>query len=322
VDYGGAPTALANVERHPDVRRVTLSSDEFLLLENRWLAPADTVELDQDSLTHVILGPKRPDRYEYDALLPGSGVLVWHVDDSVIPYSTSLRVNPDYGFNTDPDRYGVSVLEADGLADLGDPGSPYLFGAPFDPWFASNNAMLSDSSFPDLLPHTGTRPHRRLEFLDDPDTTVHFTARRAWEREGWPVEAKFPPGGPLLLAVDADGDGRREVCWAGGPDSTVMLPDSSIVPVGDRTAPRSSRCAPTGPRWAARTTSPSPGSTGGRGPSWPLWPSAPRARGPRSSPSPPTPPDPTPAAPAGASGCSTTRAHRGPAGPRRCRRSS
>ena len=35
VDYSGAPMALANVERHPDVRRVTLSGDEYLLLENR-----------------------------------------------------------------------------------------------------------------------------------------------------------------------------------------------------------------------------------------------------------------------------------------------
>ena len=151
----------------------------------------------------------------------------------MIPYSTSLRVNPDYGFNTNPDRLGVSVLEADGLADLGDPGSPYLFGAPFDPWFASNNPVLSDSTFPHLRPHIGTWPHRRLEFLDDPDTTMRFSARRAWELAGWPVAAKFPPGGPLLLAVDADGDGRREVCWAGGPDSSVVLPDGTVLPVAD-----------------------------------------------------------------------------------------
>ena len=91
------------------MRRVTLSSDEYLLLENRYLAPADTVRLDQDSVTHVVLGPKSPDRYEYDALLPGSGILVWHIDESVIPFSTSLRVNADYGFNTNPQR----------LADLG-----------------------------------------------------------------------------------------------------------------------------------------------------------------------------------------------------------
>ncbi len=233
VDYGGTPMAIADVERNPDVRRVTLSGDEFLLLENRYLAPADTVELDQDSLTRVILGPKSPDRYEYDALLPGGGVLVWHVDDSVIPYSTSLRINPDYGFNTNWDRLGVSVLEADGMADLGDPGSPYLFGAPFDPWFLSNNPTLSDSTFPNLVPHTGARPHRRLDFLDDPGRTMHVAARRTWELPGWPVEAKFPPGGPLLLAVDADGDGRHDVCWAGGPDSTEMLPDSSVVAVPD-----------------------------------------------------------------------------------------
>jgi M6 family metalloprotease-like protein len=233
VDYGGAPMAIADVERHPDVRRVTLSGDEYLLLENRYLAPADTVELDQDSLTRVILGPKRPDRFEYDALLPGAGILAWHVDESVIPYSTSLRINPDYGFNTNPERLGVSVLEADGLSDLGDTGSPYLFGAPFDPWFLGNNPVLSDSTFPNLVPHTGARPHRRLDFLDEPGATMHVAARRTWEPAGWPVEAKFPPGGPLLLAVDADGDGRLDVCWAGGPDSTVRLADSSIVHVAD-----------------------------------------------------------------------------------------
>src|SRR6185295_191751 len=37
----------------------------------------------------------------------------------------------------------------------------------------------------------------------------------------------FPPGGPLLLAVDADGDRNPEVCWAGGgelsPDSTALF---------------------------------------------------------------------------------------------------
>ena len=233
VDYGGAPTALANSERYPDVRRVTLSSDEYLLLENRWLAPADVVELDQDPATHVVLGPKSPDRFEYDALLPGTGILVWHIDESVIPFNTSLRVNPGYGYNTDYRRLAISVLEADGLQDLGDTGSPYLLGAPFDPWFLSNNPVLSDTTFPPLRPHIGTRPHRRLEFLDDPDPVMHFSATRAWELPGWPVAADFPPGGPLLLAVDADGDGSRDVCWAGGRDSLDVLVDGVPTRVGN-----------------------------------------------------------------------------------------
>ena len=58
--YGDTVT-IQNSERHPDVRRVTLSSDEYLLIENRYLAPAASVQLDQDSTTHVILGPKTPD---------------------------------------------------------------------------------------------------------------------------------------------------------------------------------------------------------------------------------------------------------------------
>lgn len=228
VSYGDSVIALANSERNPDMRRVTLSSDEYLLLENRHLSPTDVVELDQDSLTRVILGPKNPDRYEYDALLPGGGILVWHIDESVIPFETSLRVNPDYGFNTNPERLAISIIEGDGLQDLGDPNSPYIVGAPFDPWFLSNNPTLSDTTRPNLKPHTGTRPHKRLDFLDDPALVMHFLAKRTWDLPGWPVVADFPTGGPILLAVDADGDRDLEVCWAGGRDS-IGSGDSVLV---------------------------------------------------------------------------------------------
>ena len=233
VDYGGGSIALENSERHPDVRRVALSSDEYLLLENRYFAPGDTLPLDRDSISRVILGPVFPDSLEYDALLPGSGILVWHIDESVIPFETSLRVNPGYGLNTNPQRLGVSVIESDGLQDLGDTGSPYFVGAPSDPWFLSNNATLSDSTFPNLIPHTGTRPHKRLDFLDDPALVMHFSAERMWEREGWPVAADFPPGGPALLAVDADGDRDLDICWAGGRDSIDVMLAGTVRRVGN-----------------------------------------------------------------------------------------
>ena len=218
----GDTIPIQDSERVPDVRKVPLSSDEYLLLENRHVAPSKFVEVDQDSATTVILGPKEPDRFEYDALLPGSGILVWHIDESVVPYHTSLRANPDYSLNTDPDRLAISIIQGDGLEDIGDPNSPSIMGGPYNPFYLSNNAVLSDTTEPNLIPHIGTRPHQRIDFLDDPADTMHVICRRAWQLPGWPVVADFPPGGPQLLAVDADGDGETDVCWAGGAESIVL----------------------------------------------------------------------------------------------------
>lgn len=216
----GDTLTLRSGQRYPDMLRVPLTSDEYLLIENRYLAPAAAVELESDPATRVILGPRSPDRFEYDALLPGGGVLVWKIDDSVIPFDNSLRINPDFGFNTNPFRLGVQVVEADGLDDLGDLGSPYILGSPLDPYQRSINPALSDSTRPNLLPNQRTRPHLRIEFLDDADSSMRVVVRRAWQLPGWPVSAgEFAAGGPRLLAIDADGVRGPEVCWAGGAEA-------------------------------------------------------------------------------------------------------
>jgi M6 family metalloprotease-like protein len=237
----GSQDSLQDSERHPDMRRVTLTSDEFLVLENRYLTSGltDSVQLDQDSLTRVVLGPKVPDRYEYDSLTPGGGVLIWHIDDSVIPFENSLRPNPDFQVNTTHSRRGVSVIEADGLDDIGDIGSPFILGSYRDPWYVRNNTVLSDDGEPNLRPNIGTRPHLRVEVQDPLRSVMRVRADRAWQLPGWPVvtsvssippqAGQFPPGGPQLLAIDADGTdgGKLEVCWAGGdtlsPDSTALF---------------------------------------------------------------------------------------------------
>jgi M6 family metalloprotease-like protein len=204
-------------ERSNVFYKLPLSSDEYVLLENRFLSLADTlVNLDSDPATRVILGPKLPDSLEYDALLPGGGLLAWHVDESVVPFDRSLRVNPDYGINSNYARQGLQILEADGLDDLGDPGSPYILGSRLDPYQRSINPSLSDSTMPNLRPNTGARTHLRLEILDDADSTMRFRALRTWNLPHFPVVAHFPPGGPVPLAIDADGDRFPEICWAGG----------------------------------------------------------------------------------------------------------
>ena len=226
---GPADTAAFPVmgsERHNDFVKLDLSSDEYVILENRYLAPAAAVHLLSDDTTHVVLGPRDPDRFEWDALLPGGGILAWHVDESVIPFSTSLRYNPDFGFNSNPRRLGLQVLEADGLDDLGDLGSPFALGSDLDPWQARVAPKLSDTTIPNLLPNQGTRPHLQIDFLDDTSDTMHVRVTRTWQPQGWPVVANFPPGGPALLATDMDGDGKKDVVWAGG-DSSVT--DTSLA---------------------------------------------------------------------------------------------
>ena len=241
VDATDDTMTIANSERNPDMRRLFLSSDEYLVLENRAIVASDSIPLDVDPTTKVILGPKFPDRFEYDALLPSiphkkgtpplpsGGILAWHIDASSIPFETALRIDPatDYGFNSGPGPQAITIIEADALDDLGDPSSPYMFGSPFDPWFRSNNRALGDGTEPNLRPHTGTIPHARLEFLDDPGLNIRVSCRHDWHLAGWPIVADFPPGGPQLLAVDADGDRKLEVCWAGGaagsPDSTALF---------------------------------------------------------------------------------------------------
>jgi M6 family metalloprotease-like protein len=223
----GATTALENNERHNIFYKVPLSTDEYVLLENRYLSAADTLlQLEADSVTKVILGPKVPDRFEYDALEPGGGILAWHVDESVVPFERSLRVNPDYGMNSNWARQGLQVIEADGLDDLGDPGSPFLLGSPLDPYQLSVNPSLSDTTMPNLLPNQGTRPHVRVDFTDDADSTMHFVASRTWSLPAFPVRVSYPPGGPLPLAIDADGDRYLDVCWAGGDTTSA---DSSAL---------------------------------------------------------------------------------------------
>lgn len=224
----GDTIALRSGERHNEFAKVPLSSDEYLLIENRYQAPAAAVRLQADSVTRVVLGPAEPDSLEYDALLPGGGLLVWHVDESVVPFERSLRINPDYGLNTNWFRQGLQVIEADGLDDLGDLGSPYLLGSPLDPYQRSVNPSLSDSTSPNLRPNTGSRPHVRIEFLDDADSTMHFRALRTWSLPAFPVVAHFPPGGPAPLAIDADGDRKLEICWAGG-DTTAAHGDSTCL---------------------------------------------------------------------------------------------
>lgn len=109
-----------------------------------------------DSLTGVLV-----DVDEFDWALPGSGILIWHIDEKVINEKIA-----DNKVNTDKKRRGVAVVEADGVNDIGEKfrtifGDEVVGeGTEYDFWFAENKADLyknifSSTSRPDTRSNEG-----------------------------------------------------------------------------------------------------------------------------------------------------------------------
>lgn len=129
-----------NAELRPGV---SLDSIQYKIYkdngEERWplIFPLirDSLQAEFSARTGVLLSVPR-----YDAGLPGSGLLIWHIDESVI--EANLSANK---VNIDREHRGVDLEEGDGAQDLGYEGQ--LFGANvdigwyFDPWFAGNDGF-------------------------------------------------------------------------------------------------------------------------------------------------------------------------------------
>jgi M6 family metalloprotease-like protein len=221
-------TSLRSTQLQNRFLRVPLGADEYLLVENRQidLNGDNTVYLDRDPAKQVILGPglssadpsdSLGDR-EYDFLLPGQGVLVWHIDETVIctpvtdsTYLCGPNANPDFGINSNPERRGVRVMEADGIADIGNPNSRYFFGSPFDPYFVGNHTRLADDTNPNALTNDGARSHIDLRVLSAPAVEMMVSIDSDWRLAGWPVSASLALNGNAPTTGIFLRDGSRSV---------------------------------------------------------------------------------------------------------------
>lgn len=86
------------------------------------------------------MGPDGITETADDRLLNG-GILIWHIDEGVIRSQMA-----DQSVNTDPQRRGVDLEEADGAQDIGRPAnddfSNQARGTAFDFWWDGNNASV------------------------------------------------------------------------------------------------------------------------------------------------------------------------------------
>jgi len=147
----------------PEILKVPINTSEYYLIENRlrqtrvssldsFMVNYDTLFVQRSPDTHVITNVE-----EYDAGLPGDGLLIWHVDESVI--RANLGSNT---INTDPDRRGVDLEEADGAQDIGEYYGDFSGGIEngwyFDMWFAKNDGFF----------------HLNPDYETDADSTIGF----------------------------------------------------------------------------------------------------------------------------------------------------
>ncbi|MCX6150131.1 MAG: T9SS type A sorting domain-containing protein [Ignavibacteriales bacterium] len=106
-----------------------------------------------DSLSGVIT-----DVDEYDWALPGSGIIIWHIDENVINANLA-----DNKINIDKFHRGVDVEEADGVQDIGEKFQTIFGyevigeGTEQDLWYKGNKAKLYKNKFTkDTQPNTNS----------------------------------------------------------------------------------------------------------------------------------------------------------------------
>ncbi|HHS12440.1 MAG TPA: T9SS type A sorting domain-containing protein [bacterium] len=227
--------ACSMAESAQRIIRVPINDHEYFLVENRqydvngdgitrgWDAAGVEVTFHPDGrlVSSVPFGViTRVEEYDYG--LPGSGILIWHIDEDVIS-----RKLPENRINSDREHRGVDLEEADGAKDIGyrygltDPGAGAELGVLHDAWFASNevhkrvnrsdSVAFTPATYPRTASNSGADSHLHLTRFSERDTIMSFQVRNEWIRSGFPRDFGLGhvPFSPLM--ADINGSGIREV---------------------------------------------------------------------------------------------------------------
>jgi len=228
--FSGAGTA------HSKLVKIPINENEYYLLEHRGLPGFNLDSLYAAAITDElpgylsVLAAHVPEKIHisdssgvllavenYDLGLPGSGVLIWHIDRGVITAGEEQnRVNDD------DSRRGVDLEEADGSQDLGkyytllDAGYQTDLGYFADFWYESNPAYLYRNEFgPQTRPSTGANVSRAWSgitiknFSAKNNPVIFFEFEREGLEQGFPIQVTMPEPGlqNLNYFTSAQGDG-------------------------------------------------------------------------------------------------------------------
>lgn len=243
--------AAALAQNDNKLYKIPINTNEYFLLENRdrdinndSLAVGATgsgarVEFRWDRNGQQVTFEERgvvTETNEYDFGVPGSGILIWHVDENTIAANFA-----DNRVNADPFNRGVDLEEADGAQDIGqiygflDPGAGAENGVVEDMFWGQNeiNMLVNDSSdvvvfSPTTRPNSnsksGANSHIAIFDFSARDSVMTFSVGNDIVQTGFPQYA-----GPQTdmenstLLADLDGDGVRETIAASSTSMQLFV---------------------------------------------------------------------------------------------------
>jgi M6 family metalloprotease-like protein len=220
--------------------KVPINSEEYFLIENRQTDIDNSVaNLLADSTTGVVLGPvnssKQPNR-EYDFLLPGSGILIWHVDEGVayLDYDNNGINNfDDNELQNNKERRFITLEEADGIIDFG--GNYYTgYGLQEDMYYLGNNSNFTPYTFPSSRSNNRSETHIYVTNISKDSTVMSFNVKNDISLSGWPQRIIPGSDNSSLVYGDLDGDGKEEILTSSGKYIFAWRTDGSkYIPNAD-----------------------------------------------------------------------------------------
>jgi len=215
------------------IAKIPISEHEYYLIENRQMDTdgRETYHI-ADSVTSVFQGPGTFNKEltgEYDFLLPGSGMLIWHVDETVaaMDYDSIFGNNfLDNQLQNDPDHPFIRLVEADGMANFG--GDYYTgYGTRYDMYYADNNDAFTPNSNPSSFGYGGTNSHVRVTDISESKLEMTFDLEIEMLSDGFPRRAGIPFSGLAPVVADINNNDTTEILLCSGRNILVIKEDSS-----------------------------------------------------------------------------------------------
>ena len=259
------------------IYKIPINSNEYFLIENRqrFVQKSQEMAIGRDEkgarielFTDGTIDDNDPNTFfgtivsidEYDFGLPGSGILIWHIDENIIREKYA-----ENKINADPNHRGVALVEAHGAKDLGKnygflhPASGSENGIAENAFWKYNESnktvnqkdvvAFTPETRPNSRANSGANSHIYITNFSDSKPVMTFDFRRGFIQSGFPVPISLNKGVTENsfvwgdVAVESDGfmklataelfvatkDGQL-FAWKSDGTSLIANPSIELVP--------------------------------------------------------------------------------------------